>query len=158
LGNRSTRRATLRSTRFVSGATNPARSVPSIAAVVPHAAPKMSLCSAENPVASGIMPSPSTQYGTPTRMTPLTSFPKQDIRVVLFEGISQRVVEVFHDAGYRQVELLPMSLTGDELIGKVSGAHIIGIRSRTQVAAEVSGHARKLITIGCFCIGTNQVD
>ncbi|TWG89855.1 D-3-phosphoglycerate dehydrogenase [Luteimonas sp. J16] len=92
-------------------------------------------------------------------MTPLkTSFPKQDIRVVLFEGISQRAVDVFHDAGYEQVELLPKSLTGDELIAKVSGAHIIGIRSRTQVTAEVIAHARKLITIGCFCIGTNQVD
>ena len=91
-------------------------------------------------------------------MTPLTSFPKQDIRVVLFEGISRRAVEVFEAAGYRQVELLPKSLTGDELIEKVSGAHIIGIRSRTQITAEVVAQARKLITIGCFCIGTNQVD
>ena len=91
-------------------------------------------------------------------MTPLTSFPKQDIRVVLFEGISHRAVEVFEAAGYRQVELLPKSLTGDELIEKVSGAHIIGIRSRTQITAEVVEQARKLITIGCFCIGTNQVD
>src|SRR5690606_27211265 len=101
---------------------------------------------------------PPTRHRKPTRMTPQTSFPKQDIRVVLFEGISQRAVDVFHDAGYRQVELLPRSLTGDELIEKVSGAHIIGIRSRTQVTAEVVAQARKLITIGCFCIGTNQVD
>lgn len=92
-------------------------------------------------------------------MTPLkTSFPKQDIRVVLFEGISRSAVEVFEAAGYDQVELLPKSLAGQDLIDKVAGAHIIGIRSRTQLTAEVIGQARKLITVGCFCIGTNQVD
>jgi len=92
-------------------------------------------------------------------MTPLkTSFPKQDIRVVLFEGISRSAVEVFRAAGYDQVELLPKSLTGDELKEKIAGAHIVGIRSRTQLTAEVLAEARKLITIGCFCIGTNQVD
>ncbi len=92
-------------------------------------------------------------------MTPLkTSFPKQDIRVVLFEGISRSAVEVFRAAGYEQVELLPKSLAGDELKAKIAGAHIVGIRSRTQLTAEVLAEARKLITIGCFCIGTNQVD
>jgi len=92
-------------------------------------------------------------------MTPLkTSFPKQDIRVVLFEGISRSAVEVFRAAGYEQVELLPKSLTGDDLKAKIAGAHIVGIRSRTQLTAEVLAEARKLITIGCFCIGTNQVD
>src|SRR5690606_22722344 len=96
---------------------------------------------------------------TAARMTPLkTSFPKQDIRVVLFEGISRSAVEVFRAAGYEQVELLPKSLTGDELKEKIAGAHIVGIRSRTQLTAEVLAEARKLIAIGCFCIGTNQVD
>jgi len=94
-----------------------------------------------------------------TRMTPLkTSFPKQDIRVVLFEGISQSAVEVFKAAGYEQVELLSKSLAGDELKDKLANAHIVGIRSRTQLTADVLAEARKLITIGCFCIGTNQVD
>ena len=89
-------------------------------------------------------------------MTPLkTSFPKQDIRVVLFEGISQSAVEVFKAAGYEQVELLSKSLAGDELKDKLANAHIVGIRSRTQLTADVLA---KLITIGCFCIGTNQVD
>ena len=92
-------------------------------------------------------------------MTPLkTSFPKQDIRVVLFEGISRSAVEVFRAAGYEQVEVLPRSLAGDELKQKIAGAHIVGIRSRTQLTAEVLAEARKLLTIGCFCIGTNQVD
>ena len=94
-----------------------------------------------------------------TRMTPLkTSFPKQDIRVVLFEGISQSAVDVFTASGYQQVELLSKSLSGDELKARIANAHIVGIRSRTQLTAEVLAEARKLITIGCFCIGTNQVD
>ena len=93
------------------------------------------------------------------RMTPLkTSFPKQDIRVVLFEGISQSAVDVFTAAGYQQVELLSKSLSGDELKARIANAHIVGIRSRTQLTAEVLAEARKLITVGCFCIGTNQVD
>ena len=87
-----------------------------------------------------------------------TSFPKQDIRVVLFEGISQSAVEVFRAAGYEQVELLSKSLAGDELKQKLANAHIVGIRSRTQLTADVLAEARKLLTIGCFCIGTNQVD
>jgi len=92
-------------------------------------------------------------------MTPLkTSFPKQDIRIVLFEGISQSAVEVFKAAGYEQIELLTKSLAGDELKAKLANAHIVGIRSRTQLTAEALAGARKLITIGCFCIGTNQVD
>ncbi len=92
-------------------------------------------------------------------MTPLkTSFPKHDIRVVLFEGISRSAVEVFRAAGYEQVEVLPRSLVGDELKDKLSAAHIVGIRSRTQLTAEVLAEARKLMAIGCFCIGTNQVD
>ena len=94
-----------------------------------------------------------------TRMTPLkTSYPKQDIRVVLFEGISQSAVDVFTASGYQQVELLSKSLSGDELKARIANAHIVGIRSRTQLTAEVLAEARKLITIGCFCIGTNQVD
>lgn len=87
-----------------------------------------------------------------------TSFPKQDIRVLLLEGISRNAVDTFHAAGYTQVEALPKSLAGDELIAKVADAHIIGIRSRTQLSAEVLAHARRLMSIGCFCIGTNQVD
>src|SRR5690606_31749399 len=92
-------------------------------------------------------------------MTPLkTSFPKQDIRVVLFEGISRSAVEVFRAAGYEQVEVLPKSLAGDELKRKIAGAHIVGLGSRAQPAAELLREPRKLLPIGCCCIGTNQVD
>src|SRR5690606_35621462 len=81
---------------------------------VPHSTAKCPWCTAETQAASGIMA--ATPQPDAERMTPLkTSFPKQDIRIVLFEGISQSAVEVFIAAGYEQVELLTKSLAGDEL-------------------------------------------
>ncbi|UKE71796.1 phosphoglycerate dehydrogenase [Xanthomonas graminis] len=87
-----------------------------------------------------------------------TSFPKQDIRVLLLEGISQTAIDVFRAAGYSQIELHAKSLPEDELKARIAEAHIIGIRSRTQLSAEVLAQAKRLIAVGCFCIGTNQVD
>ncbi|MBB5876504.1 MULTISPECIES: phosphoglycerate dehydrogenase [Xanthomonas] len=87
-----------------------------------------------------------------------TSFPKQDIRVLLLEGVSQTAVDVFRAAGYSQIELHAKSLPEDELKQRIAEAHIVGIRSRTQLSAEVLAHAKRLIAVGCFCIGTNQVD
>ncbi len=87
-----------------------------------------------------------------------TSFPRQDIRVLLLEGVSQSAVDTFHAAGYSQVEVYPKSLPEDQLRAKIADAHIIGIRSRTHLSAEVLADARRLMAIGCFCIGTNQVD
>ena len=87
-----------------------------------------------------------------------TSYPRQDIKVLLLEGVSASAVEVFHRAGYSQVELHAKSLPEDELKARIGEAHIIGIRSRTQLTAEVLAQAKRLIAVGCFCIGTNQVD
>ncbi|MDQ1093377.1 D-3-phosphoglycerate dehydrogenase [Xanthomonas sacchari] len=87
-----------------------------------------------------------------------TSFPKQDIRVLLLEGISQTAVDVFRAAGYSQIELHAKSLPEEELKQRIAEAHIVGIRSRTQLSAEVLAQAKRLIAVGCFCIGTNQVD
>jgi D-3-phosphoglycerate dehydrogenase len=87
-----------------------------------------------------------------------TSYPKQDIKVLLLEGVSASAVESFHRAGYSQVELHTGSLSDAELKAHIADAHIIGIRSRTQLTASVLEHARRLIAVGCFCIGTNQVD
>lgn len=87
-----------------------------------------------------------------------TSFPRQDIRVLLLEGVSQSAVEVFRQAGYTQIDYQQKSLPEDELKQRIADAHLIGIRSRTQLTAEVLAEARKLIAVGCFCIGTNQVD
>ncbi|KAF1688042.1 phosphoglycerate dehydrogenase [Pseudoxanthomonas broegbernensis] len=87
-----------------------------------------------------------------------TSFPKQDIRVLLLEGVSQTAVETFRAAGYTQIEYHEKSLPEDELRKRIAEAHIIGIRSRSHLTAEVLAEAKRLIAIGCFCIGTNQVD
>lgn len=87
-----------------------------------------------------------------------TSFPKQDIRVLLLEGVSQTAVDVFQRAGYSQIEYHKKSLPENELKERIAEAHIVGLRSRTQLTAEVLGHARRLIAVGCFCIGTNQVE
>jgi D-3-phosphoglycerate dehydrogenase len=87
-----------------------------------------------------------------------TSFPKQDIRVLLLEGVSQTAVDTFKAAGYSQIEYHTKSLPEDELKARIAEAHIIGIRSRTQLDADVLAHAKRLIAVGCFCIGTNQVD
>lgn len=90
-------------------------------------------------------------------MTP-TSFPKSDIHVLLLEGVSRSAVETFERAGYRQIEYHEKSLPEADLKQRIAQAHLIGIRSRSQLSAEVLAHARRTIAIGCFCIGTNQVD
>lgn len=87
-----------------------------------------------------------------------TSYPKQDIRVLLLEGVSASAVDTFKAAGYSQIELHDKSLPEDELGQRIAEAHLVGIRSRTQLTAEVLAQAKRLIAVGCFCIGTNQVD
>ena len=87
-----------------------------------------------------------------------TSYPKQDIRVLLLEGVSRSAVETFQNAGYSQIEFHEKSLPETELKQRIAEAHLIGIRSRSQLTADVLEHAKRLIAIGCFCIGTNQVD
>ena len=86
------------------------------------------------------------------------SLPKDLIKVVLLEGISETAVEVFRKAGYEQVERLTTALDGDELIDKIKDARIVGIRSRTQVTKEILDAASRLIAVGCFSVGTNQID
>jgi D-3-phosphoglycerate dehydrogenase len=90
--------------------------------------------------------------------TKKTSFPKQDIRILLLEGISPTAIETFQAAGYSQIEAHAKSLPEDELQRRIAEAHIVGIRSRTQLSAEVLAHARRVMAIGAFCIGTNQID
>jgi D-3-phosphoglycerate dehydrogenase len=89
---------------------------------------------------------------------PRTSLDKDKIRILLLEGVSDTAVENFARAGYRNVELVTGSLSGDALLEKVADAHMLGIRSRTQLTEEVFAAARRLMAVGCFCIGTNQVD
>ena len=87
-----------------------------------------------------------------------TSIDKNKIRFLLLEGIHPSAVDVLHAAGYTQIESLPGALPDDELKRKIADAHFVGIRSRTQLTADVFAHASKLVAVGCFCIGTNQVD
>jgi len=87
-----------------------------------------------------------------------TSFPKQDIKILLLEGISHTALDALRAAGYSNVEFHEKALPQSELRRRVADAHLIGIRSRTNLTAEVLGEARRLIAVGCFCIGTNQVD
>ncbi len=87
-----------------------------------------------------------------------TSFPKQDIKVLLLEGVSKTALDTFATAGYTNIEFHEKSLPNDELKRRIADAHLIGIRSRSQLTADVFTHAKKLIAVGCYCIGTNQVD
>lgn len=83
---------------------------------------------------------------------------KSSIKVLLLEGVHQSAVNCFTEHGYENVELLPVALSGDELIEKLKDASFVGIRSNTKLTREVLEKAPKLKAIGCFCIGTNQVD
>jgi len=91
-------------------------------------------------------------------MTPSVSFPREKIRILLLEGIHESAVETLGRHGYSNVEHLGHALTGDELKEALASAHMVGIRSRTQIDAASLEASRKLVAIGCFCIGTNQVD
>ncbi|MBZ9652816.1 phosphoglycerate dehydrogenase [Psychroflexus montanilacus] len=92
-------------------------------------------------------------------MSPLkTSFPKDKMKIVLLESISQSAVESFKKAGYTQIEQHPGALSGKELDEVLKDAKVVCVRSKTQLTEEVIQKAKKLVAIGCFCIGTNQVD
>jgi D-3-phosphoglycerate dehydrogenase len=85
------------------------------------------------------------------------SYPKNRINVLLLENVHEDAVKIFEHEGYN-VETIKGSLSEDELIEKIKGVSILGIRSKTHVTAKVLEHANKLHAVGTFCIGTNQVD
>lgn len=85
------------------------------------------------------------------------SYPKNRINVLLLENVHEDAVKIFEHEGYN-VETIKGSLSEEELIEKIKGVSILGIRSKTNVTAKVLEHANKLHAIGTFCIGTNQVD
>ena len=86
------------------------------------------------------------------------SLDKDKIKFLLLEGVHQSAVNVLQRSGYTNIEYHKGALTGDDLTNAIKDAHFVGLRSRTQLAKEVLSHAEKLVGIGCFCIGTNQVD
>ena len=86
------------------------------------------------------------------------SLEKSKIRFLLLEGVHPSAVETLQRAGYHNIESHQKALPPEELKRAIADAHFVGIRSRTQLTADIFAAARKLVAVGCFCIGTNQVD
>ncbi|BFU60533.1 MULTISPECIES: phosphoglycerate dehydrogenase [Rodentibacter] len=91
-------------------------------------------------------------------MTNKVSLDKSKIKFVLLEGVHQSALDTLYAAGYTNIDYYKKALDGDELKAAIKDAHFIGLRSRTHLTAEMIEAAPKLIAVGCFCIGTNQVD
>ncbi len=89
---------------------------------------------------------------------PAVSFAPDRLRVLLLEGIHPNAVEVFRRAGYTNIERIDGTVPDGDLPGLLAEVHFLGIRSRTQLTAEALAAAEKLVAVGAFCIGTNQID
>jgi len=87
-----------------------------------------------------------------------TSLDKSRIKILLLEGVHASAVEAFQADGYTNIEAHPKALPESQLLAAISDAYFVGIRSATQLSSNVFEHAPRLIGVGCFCIGTNQVD
>lgn len=90
--------------------------------------------------------------------TDKTSYPKEKIKILFLENISDVAVKNFQRHGYVQTEKISKALTEEQLIEAIKEVHILGIRSKTQITKNILDAAKKLQAIGCFCIGVNQVD
>lgn len=88
----------------------------------------------------------------------LTSYPKDKIKILFLENISDAAIKVFRDSGYTDIKKITGALSEDQLIQEIKNVHLVGIRSKTQITKRVLENAPKLQAIGCFCIGTNQVN
>lgn len=122
--------------------------------------------SVSNSWQNGLSTSPTLTFHSPNAYFPaltrtatknLKPFATQDVKVLLLENVNKTGQDILRQQGY-QVESLKTSLPEDQLIQKIQDVHVIGIRSKTKLTANVLKHAKNLIVIGCFCIGTNQVD
>jgi D-3-phosphoglycerate dehydrogenase len=87
-----------------------------------------------------------------------TSYPRNKIKILLLENISDSAVEELNTSGYAEIKRLSGALSETDLIKEIKGVHILGIRSKTRVTEAVLEKADKLLAIGAFCIGINQVD
>ena len=85
------------------------------------------------------------------------SFPKERVQILLLEGIHENAATDLAAGGYTNVTMLPGALDEDELVARIEGVHLLGIRSRTKLTPRVLATAERLIAVGCFCIGTDQV-
>jgi len=91
-------------------------------------------------------------------MNKSNSLLKSKIKILLLEGVHQSAVDTLTASGYTNIDYLEKALPEDELIERIKDAHFVGIRSATKLNARVLEAAEKLLAVGCFCIGTNQVD
>jgi D-3-phosphoglycerate dehydrogenase len=87
----------------------------------------------------------------------MISFPKDKINILLLENIHENAFNLFKNDGF-SVKLMKDAYTEEDLCEAIKDVHVLGIRSKTNVTAKVFENAHKLLTLGCFCIGTNQVD
>ncbi len=87
-----------------------------------------------------------------------TSYPRNKIKILLLENISDAAVAELKHSGYAEIKRLKGALSEADLIEEIKRVHILGIRSKTQITAQILENADKLLAVGCFCIGTNQVN
>lgn len=87
-----------------------------------------------------------------------TSYPKDKIKILFLENISEAAIQLFRDNGYTDIKKIGGALSEDQLIQEIKNVHLLGIRSKTQITEKILANAPKLQAIGCFCIGTNQVN
>jgi D-3-phosphoglycerate dehydrogenase / 2-oxoglutarate reductase len=93
-----------------------------------------------------------------TNSSPPTSFPKNEIKVLLLENVHESAHAIFRGQGFH-IEAVPRAMKEDELVAKLSeGVHILGIRSKTHVTRRALEAGKRLLSVGAFCIGTNQID
>ena len=88
----------------------------------------------------------------------ITSYPKEKINILFLENISDVAVNYFKASGYSNVRKINGALSEEQLMKEIKNVHLLGIRSKTKITANVLNAAEKLQAIGCFCIGINQVD
>jgi D-3-phosphoglycerate dehydrogenase len=86
-----------------------------------------------------------------------TSFPKEKVQVLLLEDVHPSANELVSAESF-QLDVMSGALNEDDIVARIAGVHVLGIRSKTRITERVLSHARRLLTVGCFCIGTNQVD
>ena len=106
----------------------------------------------------GIVPSLPAPRKRNSNLMQSTSLDKRKIKFLLLEAVHESAVEALRNEGYENIEYLKTSLSEDELVEKIKDVHFVGLRSRTQLTERVFAAAKKLQAVGCFCIGTNQVD
>ncbi len=87
-----------------------------------------------------------------------TSYPRNKIKILLLENVSESAIAEFEANGYTEIKRLSGALSEDDLCEAIKGVHIVGIRSKTQITEKILDCADKLLAIGAFCIGTNQID